>query len=312
MNDSLVKTIYGHYTQFRVIRRAHIWSHLAVGISTNRLLYPDAKVKSLLLSLPTCFTMSGPTRFRYILQPEPKVIPRMHLLRVRQITRFIFFSILFAIAGSLCLAQETDRAQRPEKPVAPEPKPPLVPAKQSLWLVYAQEPYTTISGKDRVKRAALVTIGPQSLLVGTLLAGIDTAQNTPHEYGPHWDGFAKRYGMRFSGVAASAAMEAGLGAMWGEDPRYVSDPSLAFKGRLRNIFVMTVAARDRDANLRPAYARFIAIGGSNFLSNTWRADSEANTSDALTRIGYGFLAKIAGNAWLEFGPDVKRVVLRRH
>ncbi|HEY6128577.1 MAG TPA: hypothetical protein VIW23_10380 [Candidatus Acidoferrum sp.] len=230
----------------------------------------------------------------------------MHLLRVSQITRFVFFFTLFAISGPSCLAQEAERAQGQEKPDAPEAKPPLAPAKQSLWLVRAQDPYTTISGRDRVKRAALVTIGPQSLFVGTLLAGIGTARNSPHEYGPHWDGFAKRYGMRFSGVAASATVEAGFGAMWGEDPRYVTDPSQPFNKRLRDVFVMTVAARNREEKLRPAYARFIAIGGTNFLSNTWRADSEATTSDALSRIGYGFLAKIAGNAWLEFGPDLKR------
>ena len=38
----------------------------------------------------------------------------------------------------------------------------------------------------------------------------------------------------------------------------------------------TFTAPRPDGHYAPAYARFIAIPGSNFLSNTWRADSEAD------------------------------------
>jgi len=61
----------------------------------------------------------------------------------------------------------------------------------------------------------------------------------------------------------------------------------------------------------PAYARYIAIPGNNFLSNTWRVSSEATTNRALARTGYGVVSEVAGNAWTEFWPDVKRMVFSR-
>ena len=168
-----------------------------------------------------------------------------------------------------------------------------------------------ISGKERVRWVLRGSFGPKSVLVGTFSQGIATAHNSPEEYGPHWDGFAKRYGMRLTGVASSNTIEAGLGAIWGEDPRYVRSESPAFKERVGHIFLLTFAARNRQGELQPAYARYIAIPGSNFLSNTWRVESESHNSDALTRSASGILGKLASNAWSEFWPDLKRKILRK-
>jgi hypothetical protein len=57
---------------------------------------------------------------------------------------------------------------------------------------------------------------------GVISAAWGTAFNNPEEYGPQWRGFAKRYGMRLTGIATSNAIEAGLGSVWGEDPRYAA------------------------------------------------------------------------------------------
>jgi hypothetical protein len=202
------------------------------------------------------------------------------------------------------------RAQESEKPDAPEARP-QGPPEQSLKVIAAQAPYEPISGKQRVQWAALQTFGPESLLVGLWTAGLGTARNKPFEYGPHWDGFGKRYGMRFTGVAASNTIEAGLGALWGEDPRYVRNGNLPFKKRIGNVLLYSIASRNREGKLMPAYARYIAIPGNNFLANTWRVSSEATTSDALARTGYGMLAEISGNAWSEFWPDVKQKVFKK-
>jgi hypothetical protein len=212
-------------------------------------------------------------------------------------------------ACSFSSAQETgpDNSDKPDAPRAP-----LGPVKQNLKILSAQAPYRTISGKERVQWAARETFGPQSFLFGTFTAGIGTARDHPEEYGPHWDGFAKRYGMRLTGLAASHTIEAGLGALWGEDPRYVRDQNLSIKARIGHVFLLSFTARNREGKLMPAYARYIAIPGNNFLSNTWRVKSDSTTEAALTRTGYGVLSEIASNAWSEFWPDVKRRVFRRH
>jgi hypothetical protein len=174
-----------------------------------------------------------------------------------------------------------------------------------------QTPHGTITGWQRLRWFVFATVGPQSLGIGVLSAGLGTARGKPIEYDTHWDGFGKRYGLRLTGVVTSNAMEAGIGALWGEDPRYFRTKGQPFGKRIKNILILTVAARGRDDELHPAYARFIAKTGSNFLSNTWRPDSEATNEAALGRVGLGFASKLASNAFQEFLPELKHYVFRR-
>jgi len=182
--------------------------------------------------------------------------------RLSIVASLLLSSAIGAIACSPSCAQGLG------KPDAPIPK--SVDAVDTVKVISAQAPYEYITPKQRVQWAMTETFGPESLLVGGWSAGIGTARDHPPEYGPHWEGFAKRYGIRFSGVATSNAMEAGLGALWGEDPRYVRNPLLPFKRRIDNVFLFSLMARNRHGQLMPAYARYIAIPGNNFLSNTWR------------------------------------------
>ncbi len=170
-------------------------------------------------------------------------------------------------------------------------------------------PTTSITAGQRVNWILTNTIDPAELTIGVFSAGIETAQNSPKEYGGSWSGFGKRYGIRLSTVATSNVMEAGLGSMWGEDPRYFPSYAQTFKGRVKNVVVSTFLTHNRNGEFSPAYARYLAIPGSNFLSNTWRADSEATTSDALERTVWGFLGQMGSNAFSEFWPDFHRRVL---
>jgi hypothetical protein len=133
--------------------------------------------------------------------------------------------------------------------------------------------YQRITATGRFKWFAYGTIGPPSMATGLFSAGIGTATDTPREYGPHWDGFGKRYGLRLTGVSTGNAIEAGLGSLWGEDPRYSRAKGQPFKGRVEHIVRMTFLAKNREGGTMPAYARLVAIPANNFLSNTWRPDS---------------------------------------
>ena len=63
------------------------------------------------------------------------------------------------------------------------------------------------------------TFGRESALGGLISAGWGTLFDKPSEYGTHWQGYGKRYGMRLTGVSVSNAMDASIRAIWGEDPR---------------------------------------------------------------------------------------------
>jgi hypothetical protein len=172
--------------------------------------------------------------------------------------------------------------------------------------------YQPITGKQRFHWFVKSTVGPTSLFaVGPGSAAWSTAFNSPKEYGPHWDGFGKRYGMRLTGVSVGNAMEVGLGAIWGEDPRYFRSPDHAFKKRVKYVLLSSFLAPAPDGRWRPAYARFAGNIGNNFLSNTWRVPSDSTTGKASVRCVYGVLGELGGNAFEEFWPDIRKKIFRK-
>jgi hypothetical protein len=170
-----------------------------------------------------------------------------------------------------------------------------------------------ITAKGRIQWVVGSTVGPEGVAGELFGAGWDTLFNSPpKEYGTHWQGFGDRLGMSVAGNAISNTMEAGLGAAWGEDPRYFREGGASsFGHRLGHAAKMTLMAPDRNGNVMPAYARFIAIPGSNFLSNAWRAPGDDDVNRATIRTGIGFLGRFGSNTFDEFWPDFKQKLFHR-
>jgi len=165
--------------------------------------------------------------------------------------------------------------------------------------------YQPITGPERLTWFINTTVGPKSLAAGVVSAGWGTALNNPQEYGPHWAGFAKRYGIRFTGVATGNAIEAGLGRLLGEDPRYIRSFEDRPMPRLLHAATMVFIARRADGSQAPAIARYSGIIGNNFISNSWRVSSESSVSAALTRSALGFAGRFASNVFDEFWQGIR-------
>jgi hypothetical protein len=234
----------------------------------------------------------------------------------------VFGGLLFASNGALA-AQDEDAAPPPVtlSPVTPSPAtlspvtgspltlPPVTfqPAAPSR----AVAPLAPLTAAGRVDWFINSTVGPRSLGVGVLSAAWGTAHDSPDEYGPSWSGFGKRYVVRLSGVAIGNGIEASLGAIWGEEPRYRRAEAGRRPGsRIAHAAKMTVMADRPDGRLAPAYARGIAIVGNNFITNAWRVDSQGSINDALSRAMVGVTGRFVGNLFDEFWPDILRLVRR--
>ncbi len=139
-----------------------------------------------------------------------------------------------------------------------------------------------------------------------LESALQTWSNSPKEYGSHWDGFAKRMGSKFATAALSNTMEASIGSLWGEDPRYHRLGEGSSGARLGHAIKMAFLAERASGGVAPAYARFIAIPASRVISNQWRAPSEVSAGDTTMRIGLAFVRRIAGNTFAEYWPDMRR------
>ncbi len=186
-------------------------------------------------------------------------------------------------------------------PVAPMPKPvvalPVTSATTTTQLPPATPP---IDAHQRLAWLYVENLGVGSVLDDIAVGAADTVLKTPEEYSTHWSGFGARIGTVTGNYAVKSVMEVGLGSMWGEDPRYFRTTGLSVKGRMAYVIKATFLARNRDGNTMPAYSRFIAFPASSFLMNEWTPKSEATSTDAVVRVGLGFLSRMGENAWKEF------------
>jgi hypothetical protein len=221
-----------------------------------------------------------------------------------KLTTFLFAA--FSMTGACSAASASDDSVPQSAQSAPENAAPIPED-----IVVETGPTQAVTPMERLvwfERKTFVL----NLVDSIPVAAWGTFRNQPHEAGPHWRGFGERYSVSVSTTALSNAMEASLGAIWGEDPRYFRDRAGgSFKSRLGHVVKWTVVAPDRNGELRPAYARFIAISGSNFISNGWREPSDTDAEHSLSRIGYGLLGRMGSNAFDEFWPDVKRKLFRK-
>ncbi len=152
---------------------------------------------------------------------------------------------------------------------------------------------------------------PESLAAGTFTPAFGTAMNRPREYGPHWEGFGKRYGMRFTGISTSNAMKAAVGALWGEDPRYFRAAGQPFKGRIKNVVVMTFAARQADGMLAPAYARYSAMPATTSFPTPGGRTASPALGDACVRTALGLPEGWAATLLPNSGPIARRYMFHR-
>lgn len=102
-----------------------------------------------------------------------------------------------------------------------------------------EAPYHPMTSGQSLRWLIPNTIGPSHLAGGILLSGFGTALDRPKEYGPHWGGFADRYGMRKTSIATGNVIEASASLILREDPRYFRVPGRTFKARVGNVVRLT-------------------------------------------------------------------------
>jgi hypothetical protein len=166
----------------------------------------------------------------------------------------------------------------------------------------AQSSYSPITSAERLRWLVHENFGAAGVLEDVVVAAEDTRENSPREYGTHWSGEGKRFGIITANYGVNTAMEAGLGSLWGEDPRYTRTAGMPFASRLGHVVRMTFLAHDQAGNTIPAYARLLAIPGGSFAANSWMPDSQATVREAVFRTGLGFVGRMGENAWKEFRP----------
>jgi hypothetical protein len=166
--------------------------------------------------------------------------------------------------------------------------------------------YVPITGPGRIHWIVDGTVGPRSLGVGVLGGIWQTGFNTPQEWGRTPSGFGKRYLEREADVAISNTIEAGLGALWGEEPRYIPSGRRGVRPRVQYALKTAFLAERRDGRLAPAWGRYAGNVFNNLIENRWLPPSATTPWETALRSADGMVTRMLGNLWEEFWPEVRR------
>jgi hypothetical protein len=182
--------------------------------------------------------------------------------------------------------------------------PQITQARPSLPL--SADAYVPITGLERVHWIVDGIVGPRSLGVGVLGGIWQTGFNTPQEWGRTPSGFGKRYLEREADVAISNTIEAGLGALWGEEPRYIPSGRRGLRPRVQYALKTAFLAQRRDGRLAPAWGRYAGNVFNNLIENSWLPPSATTPGETAIRSVEGMVTRMLGNLWEEFWPEVRK------
>ena len=219
-----------------------------------------------------------------------------------------FVVISFALPCIL-LCQEGARVQ-PGTTQKPDVKVETVEADPAAIVteskLVAGRTYTPATAEDRVEWWARRAFSVDSLAIGAANTAIKTWWlNSPKAWGRGLDGFGKRFGNREFEVLAGNGIEASLGTLWGEDPRYFRSGAPGLGPRVKHAINSAFFTYRRDGSRKPAYARFVGIVGARGITMAWYPENERTVMKAsLSPLAVGLAGRVGGNLFREFKPDL--------
>jgi hypothetical protein len=187
---------------------------------------------------------------------------------------------------------------------------PIEPLLQSTSRVRAMleqtDQPTPITGRERLAWIVDGVAGPRNVGLTALSQSSETFfWNTPEEQAK-LSSFARGFAIRELDLAISRSVEAGVGAIWGEDPR---PPRQAIKlgvwPKTQNALRNVVVAPRNDGSEGPAWGRIAGTVASGVAANTWLPENERTPKETALRVVDALASRFVQNLWKEFWPDIK-------
>jgi hypothetical protein len=130
--------------------------------------------------------------------------------------------------------------------------------------------YTRPDANTRLKRYLNSMFGPAALGQQIARSGFATWQNSPEEWGPHWDGFGRRVA---SSVAKNVIRQTaiyGLDGAFKLDSHFYRSKKKDLGSRLTNALISPVTARNAKGKRVIGFPRIVATYSSSIIAaETW-------------------------------------------
>jgi hypothetical protein len=165
-------------------------------------------------------------------------------------------------------------------------------------------PARPLTGRERFDWVVSGVVGPTSLGFTAFSAASDAWWTRPSEQA-RATRFARSFAIRELDLAISRSVEAGVGALWDEDPRPFEGSARGFWPKTGRALQRVVMAPRGDGHLAPAWGRFAGYAASGIAANAWVPEDQRSVQDTAIRIGSAFTGRLISNLWKEFWPDLK-------
>lgn len=136
--------------------------------------------------------------------------------------------------------------------------------------VPAQDNYVRPTADKRFKKYVGSMFGPWSIGRAVASAGLSTWDNKPEEWGPHWDGFGKRFASNMGRSIMKNTMMYGMDETFKLDSYYYRSKKRDFKSKVVNAMISPVVARQPDGKKVFGFPRVISTYASSVIvAETW-------------------------------------------
>jgi hypothetical protein len=108
-----------------------------------------------------------------------------------------------------------------------------------------QNGYVRPDAGTRFKRYALSMFGPEAFAKSIVSAGYGTWQNSPEEWGDHWEGFGRRVASGMGKNVIKNTVIYGLDESFKLDSHYYRSKDKSVGARIKNALISPVTARDK-------------------------------------------------------------------
>ncbi len=165
-----------------------------------------------------------------------------------------------------------------------------------------------------LRQKYLVTVGevagPGPLIALGIHTLIDSATNTPHQWGVDEESIGLRVASSFGRSFLRQNIAFGVRALDHEDPRYFRSGHGNPLSRLRYATVHTFAVRKDDGSTMPAYSLFVSASTMPLIAQSWRPEPFSVARGAAGS-GISLGIAVAANLWYEFWPDFREQLPRK-
>ena len=134
----------------------------------------------------------------------------------------------------------------------------------------APAPYVRPSADKRFKKYVNSMFGPWSLGRAVASAGLSTWRNSPEEWGPHWDGFGKRFASNMGRSIMKNTMMYAMDETFKLDSYYYRSAKKDVGSKIKNAMLSPVIARKPDGRKVFGFPRVVSTYASSVIvAETW-------------------------------------------